>query len=110
MEKNLEDMTVAKLKEEAKKYPEITGVHAMKKSDLIEAISEASGQSSKEKIKPIKESESLDNIKKEIRTLKAKRDESIANKQKKDLKSIRNRIKGLKRTSRRLRKLAGRSS
>jgi hypothetical protein len=108
MENKLEDMTVTILREEVKKYPQITGVHAMKKAELIEAILEASGQS--KEIKPKKESETLKDIKKEIRILKAKKDESVADKQKKDLKSIRNRIKGLKRTSRRLGKLAGRSS
>lgn len=110
MEEKFEDMTVAKLKEEAKRYPQIAGVHAMKKAELIEAILEAAGQSTEEKIKPKKESESLENIKKEIRILKAKRDESITNKQKKALKSVRNRIKELKRTSRSLGKSAGRSS
>ncbi|MDY6854405.1 MAG: Rho termination factor N-terminal domain-containing protein [Thermodesulfobacteriota bacterium] len=110
MEKNLEDMTVTRLREKAKEYPQIAGVHAMKKAELIEAILEASGQSNTGEIKPIKESKSLKNTKKEIRILMAKRDEYIANRQKKELKSIRNKIKELKRTSRRLGKLAGRSS
>ena len=110
MEKELEGMTVNQLREKAKEYPQIAGVHAMKKAELIEAILEASRQSSKGEVKPKKESESLENVKKEIRILKAKRDESLANKQKKALKSIRNRMKELKRTSRKLGKLAGRSS
>ena len=42
-EKPLEKMTVIDLREMAKEIPEITGVHGMKKDDLIGAIKKAKG-------------------------------------------------------------------
>ena len=43
MEKPLEKMTVKALREIGKEIPEITGVHGMKKEELIVAINEARG-------------------------------------------------------------------
>ena len=43
MEKPLEKMTVKALREIGKEMPEITGVHGMKKEELIVAIKEARG-------------------------------------------------------------------
>ena len=42
-EKPLEKMTVKDLREMAKEIPEITGVHGMKKDELIHAIKDAKG-------------------------------------------------------------------
>jgi len=42
-EKPLEKMTVKALREMAKEIPEITGVHGMKKEELIVAINKARG-------------------------------------------------------------------
>jgi len=39
-EKDLTKMTVANLREEAKKYTSIQGIHAMKKEELIRAIAD----------------------------------------------------------------------
>ena len=42
-EKPLEKMTVTVLREMAKEIPDITGVHGMKKEELIVAINEVRG-------------------------------------------------------------------
>jgi hypothetical protein len=42
--KDLEKMTVLKLREEALKYPEIVGVHGKNKEQLIDEIAKALGQ------------------------------------------------------------------
>lgn len=41
--KDLEKMTVLKMREEALKYPQIAGVHGKNKEQLIEEISKALG-------------------------------------------------------------------
>lgn len=43
-EKTLEKMTVKELREMAKDLPGITGIHAMKKDELLEALGGAGGQ------------------------------------------------------------------
>ncbi|MCK5422374.1 MAG: Rho termination factor N-terminal domain-containing protein, partial [Deltaproteobacteria bacterium] len=43
-EKDLTKMTVANLREEAKKYTSIQGIHAMKKEELIRAIADVRGE------------------------------------------------------------------
>ena len=43
-EKDLTKMTVVNLKEEAKKYTSIQGIHAMKKEELIRAIADVRGE------------------------------------------------------------------
>ena len=48
-EKDLEKLTATELRELAlKQYPDITGVHAMKKEELIAAIHKARGEAVKE--------------------------------------------------------------
>ncbi|RJP60532.1 MAG: transcription termination factor Rho [Deltaproteobacteria bacterium] len=121
MEKDIEKLTVTELREEAKKYPEITGVHAMKKAELIEAIREASGEPKKEKPKKVepekdkkatkeKPLKSKTDIKRELRSLKAQKQKALDNKDKKALKSLKNRIKKLKRMTKRLGNAISRSS
>ena len=116
MEKDIEKLTVPQLREEAKKYPEITGVHAMKKADLIEAITEASGKPKKEKPKKDKKTtkekplKSKTDIKRDLRGLKAQKQKALENKDKKALKSLKNRIKKLKRWTKRLGNAISRSS
>ncbi|HCX90882.1 MAG: Rho termination protein [Deltaproteobacteria bacterium CG_4_9_14_3_um_filter_44_9] len=121
MEKDIEKLTVPELREEAKKYSEITGVHAMKKAELIEAIREASGKLKKEKPKktePKKDKKatkekplkSKADIKRELRALKPQKQKALENKDKKALKSLKNRIKKLKRMTKRLGNAISRSS
>lgn len=45
--KDLEKMTVLKLREEALKYPEIKGVHGKQKDQLLEEVAKALGLESK---------------------------------------------------------------
>ncbi|MEW6615461.1 MAG: Rho termination factor N-terminal domain-containing protein [Thermodesulfobacteriota bacterium] len=111
MEKDIEKLTVPELREEAKKYPEITGVSAMKKAELIEAIRKVSGKPKKNKKstkeKPLK---SKTDIKRELRSLKPQKQKALENRDKKALKSLKNRIKKLKRMTKRLGNTISRSS
>jgi len=98
--KELEKMTAVELRELAlKDYPGITGVHAMKKEELLLAIHQARGEDIKEikkkaagKVKADKKE-----IKKRIRQLKEKKNELLSGGSKKDLIRLRRKIKRLKR-------------
>ncbi len=101
----LEKMTVIKLREEAMKYPEISGVHGMKKAELIETLAKLMGLPEEEHITrktKIKKVVSKEVLKKQIKELKDKRIEAIKLKDDKSLKRIRRRIKKVKRTLRTL--------
>jgi hypothetical protein len=103
MEKDLEDLTVTKLREEAKKYSEITGVHAMRKAELIEAIRKASVQPKKKEKKTAKKlADRKTDLKKRLRALKVQREKALEDRDRKALKSIRTRMKKLKRKTRRV--------
>ena len=99
--KDLEKMTAVELRELAlKDYPNITGVHAMKKDELVLAIHRARGEDVKEvkkkkaagKVKADKKE-----IKKQLRLLKEKKTELLPGGSKKDLIRLRRKIKRLKR-------------
>ncbi|MBP1715639.1 MAG: hypothetical protein H6Q42_3842 [Deltaproteobacteria bacterium] len=99
--KDLEKMTAVELRELAlKEYPGITGVHALKKEELVLAIRQARGEDVKEgkkkkaagKVKADKKE-----IKKQLRLLKEKKNELLAGGSKKDLTRLRRKIKRLKR-------------
>ena len=99
--KELEKMTAVELRELAlKDYPGITGVHALKKEELLLAIHQARGEDIKEikkkkaagKVKADKKE-----IKKRIRQLKEKKNELLSGGSKKDLIRLRRKIKRLKR-------------
>ena len=95
----LEKLTVTKLKEDAREYPEITGATGMKKSDLINAILKARGEPvKKEKKEPVL----IAGIKKNIRVLKKEREKALAEKDSKKISQIRIQIKKLKRQSRQI--------
>jgi len=102
----LEKMTVVKLREEALKYSELTGVHGMKKAELVDALARILGLPEEEHhrktIKGKKEKPSKQSLKKKVSTLKEKRSEAIAAKDTRALKIARKRIKRLKRTLRKL--------
>ena len=95
----LQKLTVTKLKEVAKEYPEITGATGMKKADIIVAILKARGESVKT---AKKDAVHISEIKKNIRTLKQEREEAFAEKDSKKLSQIRTQIKKLKRQTRQL--------
>lgn len=111
----LENLTVKELQKEASKYPEITGVHSMKKAEIVEAITKASEQPQKEEKKeeiveviakppqqPKKKEKKADKgaLKKKLRVLKTQRKDALENRDAKALKSIRTTMKRLKRKTR----------
>ena len=97
-EKPLEKMTVKELREMAKGIPGITGVHAMKKDDLIVEIKKAKGI----KDEPIKKADaSIADLKKKIKALKVQRREALEAKDKKKATIFKRRISRLKKKTRR---------
>ena len=97
-DKPLEKMTVKALREMAKEIPEISGVHGMKKEELIAAIKKSKGIVDE----PVKKADvSLVEIKKKIKAIKAQREAAIAAKDKKMATVYKRRISRLKKKSRR---------
>jgi hypothetical protein len=97
-EKPLEKMTVTDLREIAKEIPEITGVHGMKKEELIVAIKKSKGIVDE----PVKKKDaSLGEIKQKIKAVKAQRRAAIEAKDKKMATIYKRRISRLKKKSRR---------
>lgn len=104
-EVDLEKMTATELREYAlKNYPDITGVHAMKKEDLIKVIHKARGEmvteKKKKKVAP-KVKANKTELKKQIRLLKVERGKFLQANDKKALAKIRKKIKRLKRLTKR---------
>jgi hypothetical protein len=97
-EKPLEKMTVKELREMAKDIPGITGVHGMKKDELIVEIKKAKGI----RDEPIKKADaSVAELKQKIRALKAQRRDALEAKDKKKATIFRRRISRLKKKTRR---------
>jgi hypothetical protein len=100
LKKPLEKMTAKELRDLAiNKIPQITGASGMSKDELLSAIKEVLGIDEDSKISPYKEQ--IWNIKKEIRDLKAQKD-SLGEADRKERDELRQRIKKLKRKTRRL--------
>lgn len=98
-EKPLEKMTVKELREIGKGIPGITGVHGMKKDDLIVAIKKAKGIEDE----PIKKADaSITDLKQKIKALKTQRREALEAKDKKKATIFRRRISRLKKKTRRI--------
>ena len=101
-DKPLEKMTVKDLREMAKEIPEISGVHGMKKDELIVAIKEAKGIQDE----PVKKSAdsavsaSVSEIKTKIKALKAQRQAALEASDKKMATICRRRISRLKKKTR----------
>jgi hypothetical protein len=97
-EKPLEKMTVKELREMAKGIPGITGVHGMKKDDLIVEIKKARGI----KDEPIRKADaSIGELKQKIKALKVQRREALEAKDKKKATIFKRRISRLKKKTRR---------
>ena len=97
-EKPLEKMTVKELREMAKDIPGITGVHGMKKDELIVEIKKAKGI----KDEPIKKPDaSIAELKQKIKTLKEQRREALEAKDKRKATIFRRQISRLKKKTRR---------
>lgn len=97
-EKPLEKMTVTDLREMAKEMPEITGVHGMNKSELIDAIKEVKGI--KDEDLP-KKSTSTRELKVKIKALKMERQAALDADDMKMATIYRRRISRLKKKTRR---------
>ncbi|HJX31512.1 MAG TPA: Rho termination factor N-terminal domain-containing protein [Thermodesulfobacteriota bacterium] len=100
-EKDLEKLAATKLREIAKQYEGITGVHAMKKEELIHAIREARGEPKK----PVKKEKvhTIGSLKKQIKKLKEEKKAALK-KDKKTITGLRRKIKRYRRLTRKLAK------
>ena len=97
--KLLEKMTVKELKEIAKEIPEISGVHGMKKDELLVAIKGAKGI----KEEPVKKADaSVAELKKKIKALKSERQTALEAKDKKMATIYKRCISRLKKKTRRV--------
>ncbi len=114
-DKPLDKMTVKALREMAKEIPEITGVHGMKKEELLVAINEVRGVEAETveaetvkadkstKGKQVKKAGSTTGeIKKQIKALKAQRQAALGAKDKKMATVYKRRISRLKKKSRKV--------
>ena len=103
--KDLEKMTATELRDYAlQNHPDLTGVHAMKKEDLIVAIRKARGEEVKETPSPKPEDKpetEKKGLKQQIRKLKSEKDKLFQSKDKKGLHHLRKKIKRFKRLTRR---------
>jgi protein-arginine kinase activator protein McsA len=97
--KPLIKMTVKDLREIAKEIPEISGVHGMKKDELIDALREIKGI--EDEGAKAKKTEGIGNLKQKIKALKVKRQEALAAKDKKMATIYRRKISRLKKKTRR---------
>ena len=98
-EKPLEKMTVKEMREMAKDIPGITGVHGMKKDELIVEIKKAKGI----KDEPIKKADAnIADLKQKIKALKAQRRDALEAKDKKKATIFRRQISRLKKKTRRV--------
>ena len=104
-EKPLDKMTVKELREVAAGIPEITGVHGMKKDELLGAIKKAKDvkeEKPKKAKKPKKAGGAEEmSVKKKIQVFKTKRADALAAGDKKEATILRRRINRLKKKSRR---------
>ncbi len=103
--KDFERMTVSDLREYAlKNHPDITGVHAMKKEELLKAIYQARGETppEKKKVAEVKKGVEKTALKKIIRLLMAEKEKLLEDqKNRMALFHLRRKIKRLRRQTRR---------
>ncbi len=97
--KELLRMNVLKLREEALKIPDVVGVTAMKKEELVKLLANAHGIVLEPKRTTSAEKTE---VKQHIRMLKARRDEALARKAYEKVAGIRRGIRTLKRRTRAL--------
>jgi len=100
-EKDLEKLTATKLREIAKDYSEISGVHAMKKEELISAIRAARGEPEKA-VKKKEKGQTIKGIKKKIAALMEEKETSREKKDKKGVTVLRKKIKKYRRLTRKM--------
>lgn len=97
-EKPIEKMTVVELREIAKKIPDISGVHAMKKEELLTIISKSKGIALSEKTK--KTVPNKKTVKEKIKKIKQLKEEARKSKDKRKIKFLRKRLSRFKKRSR----------
>lgn len=107
IEKPLDKMTVKDLKEIALEIPGLTGVHAMKKDELLKIIKEARGIEEeapieKRKEKVLKQEVSVRELKQKVARLKEEKGASRKAKDRKRVDLLRRRINRLKKQTRKL--------
>ena len=98
--RQLEHMTAKRLRDLALYLKEIAGVHGMKKGELVEAIFTLRGVEEAEGVSAFAVDKGA--IKQEIRQLKGLRTSALEAGDSNELKRVRNRIKRLKRTLRKV--------
>lgn len=96
-ERPLEKMTAKELRDLALTIPEITGVHAMNKEEVLAAIKKARGIQEDPKKKG---DQSIRALKQKIKELRVKKEELRGEKDRKALDHIRRRISRLKKKTR----------
>ena len=107
-DKPLDKMTVTELREVAKEIPELTGVHGMKKAELLAAVQEAKGIVAEAPQKPkakstkpaVKTAMTVQEMKALIKNLRSQRAQALVDKDKKKAKIYRRRISRLKKKTR----------
>ena len=102
--RDLQRMTVVKLREEALKHGSIAGVYGMNKAQLLEALAEVFGIDVEAATKAAREQFAADKmaLKREIRVLKGQRDAALTAHDGTQVRQIRLGIKKRKRMLRRL--------
>ncbi|MDZ7378373.1 MAG: hypothetical protein ONB06_03395 [candidate division KSB1 bacterium] len=102
--RDLQKMTVVKLREEALKHGGITGVYGMDKAQLLAALAAAYGIDMEAATRAAREQFAADKtaLKREIRALKAQRDAALTTHDAAQVRAIRLHIKKRKRMLRRL--------
>jgi hypothetical protein len=102
--RDLQKMTVVKLREEGLKHSSITGVYAMDKAQLITALAEVYGIDIEAATRAAREQFAADksSLKQEIRTFKGQRDAALLAHDATQVKQLRLHIKKRKRMLRRL--------
>ena len=102
--RDLQRMTVTKLREEALKHQGLAGVHAMHKEELIHALAPIFGIDLEAVVREARTrfSTNKTTLKQEIRTIKTQRSDALTAHDATALKQTRDRIKKRKRLLRRL--------
>jgi len=105
-EKSLDKMTAKELREIAMEIPGVTGVHAMKKEQLLEIIKEEKGIKDEEPVikkkKTSKKEVEKGELKRKIVSLKKEKAEARGARDKKKVDILRRRINRLKKQTRKV--------
>ena len=105
--KDLEKMTVLKLREEALKFPQIEGVHGKHKEQLMDEIAHALGIEKPHAHFSEKIVHTKSDLKDKIHQLKAERDKLVQAHDHKKLHELRRQLHDLKRSIRKIEVKAG---